>query len=96
MPGKRLLAALAMLMLSLTSGCRLCERWYEREHDPYDNRDRDRPRYWTPPPNNCVPNNCAPQQPCPPGYSPAYGGNGYAPGYGSGYTPSGPSQCGCW
>jgi hypothetical protein len=81
------------MLLSVTSGCRLCERWYEREHDPYD---RDKPRYWTPPPNNCVPNNCAPQQPCPPGYSPAPYGNGYNPGYGSGYTPSGPAPCGCW
>lgn len=86
MRGKRWIAGLMLMMLSLTSGCRLCERWYEREHDPYD---RERPRYWQQP--NCCPQGCVPQQQCPQGCAPAYGAGYSQPGYTPSYAPG----CGC-
>ena len=87
MPGKKWWAVVALLFLSLTSGCRVCERWYERNHDPYENDRRGRPNYAAP--GGYCPPGCAPAAPapaCPPGCAPAPYGAGYGYG-GGGYYP---------
>jgi hypothetical protein len=85
MLGKLKWVALAAMVMGLTSGCRLCERWYEREHDP---NCHPRPYYYAPPAGGgcgCPPG-CAPVAPaCPPGCAPTAGagyGTGFAPAYG--------------
>jgi len=67
---------LAGLLLLSNSGCRICERWYERNNDPDDRR---RP-YYQQAPAGCAPPQCVP---CPPGTVPV-GGSGYGGGYGGG------------
>jgi hypothetical protein len=82
MLGKLKWVALAAMIMGLTSGCRVCERWYEREHDP---NCHPRPNYY-PQNQGCgCPPGCAPVQPaCPPGCAPSAGGygTGFAPAYG--------------
>jgi hypothetical protein len=75
MPGKKWLLGLAVLALSILSGCRLCDRYCEREWD-----DRyGRGRYY----GNQNP--CCPPPPyCPPGaggysYYPSVGPTAFAP-----------------
>lgn len=65
-----------LLVMGLTSGCRLCERWYERNHEPPNS---SRPFYYVPAasaPSACPPG-CAPVAPaCPPGCAPTSGYGG--------------------
>lgn len=85
MLGKLKWVALAAMIISLTSGCRVCERWYERNHEPPPNYGRGY-QYYAPPAGGGCPPGCAPVAPaCPPGCAPAGGyGSGFAPGYGYG------------
>lgn len=81
MPGKKWLLGLAVLALSFASGCRLCDRYCEREWDDRHSRGR----YYGGG-NQC----CPPPQCCPPGgYSnyPYAGASGFAP------PPAGYNDC---
>jgi hypothetical protein len=88
MLGKLKWVALAAAIVSLTSGCHVCERWYEREHP----NTQGRPYYYAQPPGGgcgCPPG-CAPAPAaCPPGCAPAAG---YAPAGYSGFAPA-PGGC---
>jgi len=75
MPGKKWLLALAVLALGFASGCRLCDRYCEREWEDRYGRGRWGGR------GDCCP---------PPPYCPPYGGGGgysYYPNGGSGFAP---------
>jgi hypothetical protein len=72
MPGRKWLLGLAVLVLSMASGCRLCDRYCEREWDDRHHRNRNYGGR-----NDC----CPPPQCCPPGgYSNyQYGAPAFAP-----------------
>jgi hypothetical protein len=83
--GRVLWAMVSVWVLGSAGGCRLCERWCERNYDPPPHSSR--PFYYYPAasaPGACPPG-CAPAAPaCPPGCVPT---SGYAPAY---IPPTGP------